>query len=219
MLENKLKVNQKIDIVVENGPYTGTYLSKVAEITKNYLKVTSPFIKGEIVPLRINQDIKVFFTGMSAAFMFESRIISRESKPIALLSITIPEKIVRIQRREYFRVEAKKKVKYRVIDTPDKEEEGNQEEELIETVTVDISGGGVKMVVDDQFPSSGMIKLYLDLPEIENETIYGEIVNLYALPDGRAAGINFTEIDDHTREQIITWLFHYQRELRQKGLL
>lgn len=218
MLRNSLKVNQKIDLVIEDGPYSGVYLSKVAEFGNNFVKVTSPFVYGKVLPLRIRQTIKVLFTGEHAAYMFEAQVIARESKPVALLTITSPVDIIRIQRRDHFRVDAKKKIKFRLIDN-NNDENKKTEEEIIESVTIDISGGGVKFIVDEEFPSTGKIELYLVLPEIEKEVIYGEIVNLYTLPDGRAAGVKFTEINKHTREQIITWIFHYQRELRQKGLL
>ena len=39
-----LKINQKIDIVVEKGPYTGTYLSKVADINGDIYQVTALFV-------------------------------------------------------------------------------------------------------------------------------------------------------------------------------
>ncbi|MFP4016087.1 MAG: flagellar brake protein [Halanaerobiales bacterium] len=213
----QLQVNKRIDIVVEDGPYQGSYLSKVAEVNSDNFKVTSPFSKGEIVPLRLGQEVQVFCTGNSAAYTFFAKILERQSKPIALLTLERTSDINRIQRREYFRIDVKRKVKYRTIDNEEniKEEDG----QFFKTMTIDISAGGLKLVADDNMPSSGLIELYLDLPGIEKVSLIGEVVNNYNLPDGRAVGIEFRNINQNQQDVIIGWLFDYQRELRQKGLL
>lgn len=214
MVEPKLKINQKIDLIVEQGPYQGSYLSKVAEINEDNIKVTSPYLKGELIPLRINLPLHIFITGENAAYAIKSKVIGREREPVALLTLKYPGEVERIQRREFFRMETMRKIRYRLLDA-DKNPSGD----FKESRTCDISGGGVKMIVDKDFPGEGLLELYLDLPGLEDFPIYGEIVNIYNLPDGTAAGIKFVELDHHTREEIIAWLFEYQRKLRQKGLL
>ena len=82
-----LKINQKIDIVVEKGPYTGTYLSKVADINGDIYQVTAPFFSGEIVPLHINQTIKISYHGEHASYQFEAKIIERIRETVALFTL------------------------------------------------------------------------------------------------------------------------------------
>ncbi|MFW5981245.1 MAG: flagellar brake protein [bacterium] len=217
MLE-KLKVNEKVDIIVKTGPYQGKYLSKIAEMDSDKIKVTSPFIKGEVVPLRLEQIVNLYFTSDIAAYTFPARIIERQSEPLALITIEKIGELKRIQRREFFRLDAKKKVKYRLIEDPLDPEE-DEPIELKETETIDISGGGIKMNVDNDFPREGFVELYLDLPEIDSIPIFGKIVNEYSLADGRAVGIKFLDIARAVQEKIISWLFDYQRQLRKKGLL
>ncbi|MFP4661024.1 MAG: flagellar brake protein [Halanaerobiales bacterium] len=214
----ELQVNKRIDILVEDGPYQGSYLSKVAEVNEDNFKVTSPFNKGEIVPLRTGQQVQVFCTGNSAAYTFFAKIQERQSRPIALLTLQRTSDIIRIQRREYFRIEVKRDVKYRIIDTQAVNME-EDEKKFYKTQTIDISAGGVKLVADDRMPADGMIELYLDIPGLEKVALVGEIVNNYNLPDGRAVGIEFRNINQNQQDIIIGWLFDYQRELRKKGLL
>ncbi len=209
----ELQVNKRIDILVEDGVHQGSYLSKVAEVNKDDFKVTAPFSKGEIVPLRMGQPVQLFCTGNSAAYTFLAKVIGRQNKPVALLTLEKTSEIKRIQRREFFRLKAKRKVDYRVIDD-DKGDEGFKD-----TMTVDISAGGLKLIVGDSMPTAGMLELTIDIPGLENVILKGEIVNTYDLPDGSAISVEFLDIKPNQQDAIITWLFDYQRELRQKGLL
>lgn len=210
-----LNINQKIDIIVESGPYKGAYLSKVADISGDIYQVTAPFFSGEIIPLHINQTIKLTYSGDNASYQFIAKIIDRMREPVALFTIEKNSEIIRIQRRSFFRLDAKVKVNYRILDSRGDFEES----ELKESITLDISAGGIKMVVDDEFPGEGVIELYLDIPELRDTNIFGKIVNNYDLPDGRAVGVEFIGIEQHDQDRIVSWLFEFQRDLRKKGLL
>ncbi|MFW5981746.1 MAG: flagellar brake protein [Halanaerobiaceae bacterium] len=214
----QLKINDKVDIQVDSGPYQGKYLSKVAEIDNDTIKVTSPFIKGEVVPLRIGQVVKLYFTGDTAAFTFTAKVLDRQIDPVAILTLKKTSELKRIQRREYFRIEAKKEVKYRIIEDP-LNIDGDESADLERSETLDISGGGIKLLVDDDFPREGFVELYIDIPDIEEMPILGKVVNDYNLGDARAVGIRFLDIGHVIQEKIISWLFDYQRQLRKRGLL
>ncbi len=212
---DNLNVNQQIELKIKRGPYHGTYPSKIEDITENQIKVMPPYVKGELLPLRQGLKLKVYFTGNNATFGFHSRVISRIKDPIPLLIILPPKEIVRIQRRDYFRLNVRESVKYRRIN---KDEESL--EDLKETVTSDLSGGGVRIILEEEELNPGtLVEVFIDLPEIEDVPIIGKVVQLYDLPEGEAAGINFIDLHSRTRDQIIGWLFEYQRKLRRKGLL
>lgn len=212
-----LEINEKIDVVVKNGEYEGSYLCKVAEINKDEFKVTAPFHKGEIVPLRTGSKVQVFFTGNSAAYVFVAEIKARESKPLAIFTLERISDVKRIQRREFFRVEAKIKARYRVIDENDEQED--KEVDWEDTMTIDISASGLKLVADESMPANGKLEVMVNIPSLESVPFKTRIINNYNLPDGRAVGLEFIEINQNQQDTIISWLFDYQRELRQKGLL
>lgn len=211
----ELHVNKRIDIFIKDGEYQGSYLSKVADVNNRELKVTAPFSKGEIVPLRMEQQVQLFYTGTNAAYTFLAKIIARQNKPVALLTLEKISEVKRIQRREFFRIEAKRKVNYRGID----ENSDNNDEDFKESMTMDISAGGIKLLADDSIPTTGILELTIDIPGLENIQLKGEIVNTYNLPDGSAVAVGFLDIKPNQQDVIITWLFDYQRELRKKGLL
>jgi c-di-GMP-binding flagellar brake protein YcgR len=214
MLANILKINQKIELEIKQGPYQGKYISKVSDLTEEEIIIIPPYVNGEILPLRINQAISVYFTGDLAVYKFYSRVIERFNKSIPLLKILHPDKVLKIQRRDYFRLDAKKRLKYRRLDS-----ELNAVEDFKETTSINISGGGLKIILQEALLIDTRIEIFLDLPELNDIPIIGKIVKVHELPDGLAAGVEFVDLDPHIRELIIAWLFEHQRELRRKGLL
>lgn len=166
------------------------------------------------MPLRVNLPVKVYFNDKYAAYYLNTVIVDREKEPVHLLVLKNTGDYRKIQRREFFREEVKRKVKYRALD-----DNLHPVEPFSETYTIDISGGGIKMAVDKMLPLEGKVELLLDLPGLERSSIIGKVVNQYGNEDPPAVGVKFTDIDHQSREKIISWLFEYQRELRQKGLL
>jgi len=214
MTEPDLKINQRIHLIVEEGLYKGTYLSKVADIEDDNIRVIPLYLKGVLLPVKINLPINILFVGRNAAYLLETRLIGRQREPVALLTLKKTGEIKRFQRRDYFRVEVKREIKYRLLN-----QEREPVSDLKETLSCDLSGNGIRFIIDEELPGDGLLEIYLNLPEIEDIPIYGEVVRLYRLADGMAVGVRFIEVSNYVREQIITRIFTYQRELRKKGLL
>lgn len=211
----QLQVNKKIDLNVKGGPFEGSYTSKVAEIEKDKFKVYAPLFKGGIVPLNIDQELEVFFTGNAAAYKFFAKIIDRQKEPIAMLTLKEISNCERIQRREHFRIEARKKVKFRILDDIKK----GSDKELKKAVTIDISGGGIKIITEESIKSNTLMELYIDIPEIEDIPIHGRAVSDCESIGNYVVGVEFINLSKQYQEKIISWVFNHQRKLRQKGLL
>ncbi|MGM0409724.1 MAG: flagellar brake protein [Bacillota bacterium] len=208
-----LKVNQSIEVEIRKGAYSGNYASKIEEINEDNIKILTPFKRGEIIPVHIGTNLNIFFTGKDAAYTFHSQVIDRLKEKVRLLVITPPEEINRIQRRDFFRLDVKKDAKYRKVN-----EELEPEEEYLETSTIDLSAGGVRLALESELAKGDLIEIIIDIPVLEEEII-GEVRQIYSLKNGKAAGIEFKGISQHTRDSIMSWLFDYQRKLRKKGML
>jgi len=208
-----LKVNQSIEVEIRKGVYSGTYTSKIEEINEDNIKILTPFKKGEIIPVHIGTNLNIFFTGKDAAYTFHSQVIDRLKENVRLLVITPPEDINRIQRRDFFRLNVKKDAKYRKVNR-----QLEPEEEYLETSTIDISAGGVRLALESELTKGDLIEITIAIPALDEEII-GEIKQIYSLKNGKAAGIEFKGISQHTRDSIMSWLFDYQRKLRKKGML
>lgn len=219
---NDLSVNQNVELEVKKGPYRGNYKTKIADIKEEKIDVLTPYKDGSLVPLRRGLEIIVFFAGESAAYKFSEEIIDRAQEPVPTITVRKPDKddIVKIQRRQHFRLEVRKKVLYRQVD----EHWETEEENFRETHSMDISAGGVKMLIplDSDLQEGDLLEIKLDIEAIEDVPIISEVVNYYRmpdLPDKKALGIKFLDINRRTRDALMGWLFDYQRKLRRKGLL
>ncbi|MFW5856033.1 MAG: flagellar brake protein [Bacillota bacterium] len=213
-ISEQIQVNQQIEIEVKSGPYKGTYPSKIAAINEEFVKIYPPFKSESVVPLRPGSDIFVFFTGDDAAYKFNSKVIRRIKENIHLLVIEPPEEIVRIQRRNYFRLEVKRDVRYRLIN-----DDLEPIQDYVDSKTIDISGGGVKLILNSELEENDLVEMLIDIPDLSDVPLPGEVKQIYSLPDGKAVGIEFINLKRRVRDQIIGWLFDYQRQLRRKGLL
>ncbi|WP_114458105.1 flagellar brake protein [Halanaerobium sp. DL-01] len=203
------EINQKLEIEILTGLYKGKYLSKVADIKKGGILITGLYREGASLPVRINQDIEVYFTTERAAYKFKSRVKKRLKEPFPLLYIEKPENIIRIQRRDYFRLEVSGQITIY----------SQEEEKLMEARLLDISGGGIKIEVDEHFDKGQKIKVELKNILKEKELISASVVRSHK-KDHKSweLGIKFEDIEENLREEIIQWIFAYQRENRKKGL-
>ena len=78
--DHEIEVNQKFELIVVDGPYKGNYLSQVADLPGDMIKVTVPLVHGEIIPLRVDLDVLMYFTGDQAAYSYKTKIIGREEE-------------------------------------------------------------------------------------------------------------------------------------------
>ena len=115
---------------------------------------------------------------------YKTKIIGREEEgEVPLLHLAIPEEKYRIQRREFFRLEVREKVIYRILD-----DSLEPVSEFKETHTIDISGGGVKMFINEPVQKGMFLELFLQIPGLENVAIISQIVNIFDVEAGLAVG-------------------------------
>lgn len=97
----------------------------------------------------------------------------------------------------------------------DCEEEQNQ---LPDCETIDISGNGVKLLLNNDIKIGEVLFISLDLfgyptPRFE---VYGKVVRRTSVPaitgEMYYAGIEFINLEDSKREQLINFTFHQQRK-------
>ncbi|TAM72872.1 PilZ domain-containing protein [bacterium] len=85
----------------------------------------------------------------------------------------------------------------------------------------DLSGGGIKLVIDEDLPAGGVLALRFLLPE-SSEPIdaRGRVVLSYRdHPQGRyALGVTFTAIDGGQRERIVRYVQALQLRRLQEGM-
>lgn len=210
----ELKINQKLEIEVLSGTYQGNYLSKVADFVEQGVIITGLYREGAPLPIRLNQPVNVYYTTDRAAYKFKSKILKRTNKPIPLLLIERADSVTRIQRRDYFRLDVSGTVDvYKMLD------DKNYPKKISEARMLDISGGGIQMQLKKKFKKGAEILIALKNILAPKEFIKSKIVRVQKENDELYNyGVQFTQIEEEQREEIIQWIFAYQRQNRKKGL-
>ena len=210
----ELEINKKLEIEVLSGSYQGKYLIKVADFMKDGIIITGLYREGAPLPIRLNQKVNVYYTTDRAAYKFKSKILKRTNKPIPLLLIERAESITRIQRRDYFRLEVTG-----TVDIYKMQEEKKYPKKIAEARLLDISGGGIKMQLRKQFDKGEELLICLKNILAPKEFIKSKIVRVQKENEQLYNyGVHFIEIEEEQREEIIQWIFAYQRKSRKKGL-
>ncbi|AVX20750.1 MULTISPECIES: flagellar brake protein [Carboxydocella] len=209
----QLSVNQNVEIELLEENLSGVYRSRVEEIAPDRIILALPFSKGVPVPVRVGSQILVRYFDQSAIYSFKSEVISRATAPQAILSISIPESVNRVQRRNYVRLDDSVPLTFYKL----------QEDDITgtDTVTKDISGGGVRIEIPQPLELGTELELHLKLPK-DKIIAVGKVVRCLPLEKpkkGYNIGIQFTIIEERDRDKIIKYIFDRQRELRKKGLL
>lgn len=209
-----LSINNKLEIEIKSGTYQGEYLTKVADIIEQGIVITGLYREGAPLPVRLDQPIKAYYTTDRAAYVFESRILKRANKPIPVLLIEKPESVKRIQRRDYFRLEVSG-----AVDLYQKESPTAEAEKIAAAELLDISGGGIKIELEENFAADQILHVHLKNILDKKKLIKSSIVRKTKVnAELYNYGLEFIDISDALREDIIQWIFAYQRKNRQRGL-
>ncbi|HHV65659.1 MAG TPA: pilus assembly protein PilZ [Peptococcaceae bacterium] len=211
---DKLEEGQFIKVIVAEGEYQGSYRTKIVAVQENStLSIGVPMIEGEFVPLRVRTKIEVVFSDSISAYSFQSTILERLAEPIPTLIIKYPGIIQKIQRRKYVRIPLTRPLKYRVF-----REQGNEDEKI--GAMKDLSGGGLRFQTKEELPlqtkltvRANMDTKELEIPGLVIRTTKDEETDLYNI------SIQFLDISEKTRDEIISYVFKIQREMLRKGLI
>lgn len=154
-----------------------------------------------------------------AVYLFQTQLLGRKNSRIQMLVLKDPgkEKYIRIQRRQHVRVETS-------IDVAVHPK--NEEFPPFVSVTADISGGGIALVLprNHKIPVGKEILCWLSLPMQTGEIKYIQVdclvIRIISSKDSlrEKASIQFMNINENDRQTIIRYCFERQLYLRKKGI-
>lgn len=129
-----------------------------------------------------------------------------------LLACPPAEEFIKIQRREYVRVETPVDIAI--------EHEGQK----FQLAAEDISAGGSLIHIKSpvNFTEGDTVKAFVVLPFINGEIRYVEtdarVVNVFNRNEMMMASLNFTDTDDYDKQQIVRFCFERQVMIRKKEM-
>ena len=143
-------------------------------------------------------------------------VLGRRDGPRPGLVLDWPEVDERIQRRDNVRVSVMFPVYVRPYD-----HKGILGTRINATV-VDLSAGGVRIVLPEPLWEGLHVELALQIPEVGERMCAGKVIRATENPQAGlaalyAAGVQFTEISEIVRREITRFVFNTQREHFRKG--
>ncbi len=227
-LERYIPKGQVVEIEVKLGLFAGQYKSKVTNYKDKTISFVVPSVAGKPVYIWEKTVCHMNYMRPDGMFTFITRVVKSEIYPKPILYVIMPEKVEKIQRRRYVRVDVKIPVRMRLFKEDATYEE--QDEQFFESTTINVSAGGLR--VDSPKMKLELGKVYEFEFVLENykfQHVLGEIVRaaemknaqgvLITYPDGSAIynyGVNFIQIHRVQKEKIISYVFKCEREMISK---
>jgi len=242
---------QLIDITKEKGSQPEkAYYSRVAEILdEDTIEVTTPIEKTKIILLERGQNYNLFFYSSKVIFQATGIIVDRyKSGSIFLLKIKLLTNLTKFQRREYFRYsclipfELKKITfeekeeylrsgtlqEYKLLEKPlnkpsDKSLDKPLDKPLDKGIIIDISGGGIKMVIDNYFELDDLCLCSVPIKVNgigKTINIVGKILTVKKREgetNNYEHSIQYEFINKLDREKIIRFIFEEERKNRNNN--
>lgn len=212
-----LKVNQLIEITVdEEGSDYKNLASRIEEVTGQYLHVSIPMKRGQLLPLRVRQKLIINLHYKGRSFQFDTVIVQRLLHPIPVLVVPKPDHFREIQRRQWVRVPASILMRYWVKNE-------DETSPIYEATTVDISGGGICFLTKDPVEAGQLLEVEINFPY--RDPVFCQLKVLRLLETANKEGAvnkvvsEFYEISENQRDRIVSFVFEKQREWIRKGLI
>lgn len=193
----------------------GIYKTRVQDSNNKNLLISVPVIRGSYLTLKTGEEIElVYYDDKANIFNFKCKVINRITENgIPFYSTTLPYDVVKIQRRNYVRVETVQVIKeIRKYDVKTKNVEGNK---IFNALLLDLSGGGMRIKIKERLYEGDIIIAKIGNGDGELP-IKGRVVRIDISDDRKYIyGISFLELDSRTREQIIGTVFRIMRRQRE----
>ncbi|HEX3033457.1 MAG TPA: PilZ domain-containing protein [Bacillota bacterium] len=211
-----IQFNHQVEITL--GDQGGSALkAQVESVTADGLVLNISSFDGKANQLEPGVAVKLVYVDQTAIYSFESVIDSVISGTRGVFSIARPDHINRSQRRNFVRIDVNVPIDYCQGD-----EENIFLAKNFSTVTRDLSGGGVKFESEVNLPVGTILDVVLTIPGKSKVAAVGQVVRCFPLGGLRpkySIGLEFIVIEKKDREQIIQFVFEFQRQQIKKGLV
>lgn len=211
MEKNYPVVGQKITFYEElkNGKKV-EYVSQVEEILEEKkMKIAVPIKNHQLVTIINGSVLEIIYNFEKlGVYSFKGKVLSKYKEKIPTMLIEIISPVKKSQRRNFFRLELIIPVQIKRI------------EDIIyeKGLTKDLSGGGVKIHTEMKLELDESIKIEFSLGE-NSFSLEALVKNIKKSEEsGYEISLEFIDISDIDRNDIIGYLFEQQRMLIKRGM-
>lgn len=197
-----LKKDQKIKVIPENIEEISG--GTIIEVASDYFSVS---LNNPHNDLEIDSNIEFIITDKDFLIRFEAKIIQIKDNVVCF---SLPQEFKYMQRREYTRVDINIPVNLTEINNPDTS---------ADTLTTNLSGGGLQVISRENFDIGTLLKAKFNILNKKDVRVVMEILrmdkNLQNNEEYLLSG-EFADISNTNRTAIIQLCFKRQLELRCK---
>lgn len=213
MLNLDLKVNSRLEVIIGEKAYRAL----IMDIEDDFLKMNVPVCDGDYLILHSGEKINInTYLGEYGCFNFWCEVISRGKEgSIIYYKISKPFNIIKIQRRNSFRVGVLTPIEYKKITNIDEDDIENIPYK--EGLMVDLSAGGLKIKINEEITKQDLILVKLKLNKIQLEVKCNIVRIENTLGKENLCGLRFIDITPAQGEKIIQELFEIIRKQRAKS--
>lgn len=238
-MDSKISIGDKLDlkkietrISADPEKPEKVYVSQVLdESATGDILVSMPIQEGKVIPLSLGQVFFATFYTKAGLMRCKVEVIGRYKKgALFLLELEQQTELEKVQRREYFRLECRMPIEYRIVEDTEYQmiEDGiayDQDELDLEwknAIMLDLSGGGIRFVSPFKEEKDSIVQVRLDISvedSVEIAYAFASLIrsernsNNPSIYDNR---IMFWKMDKGMRERIIRFIFNTQRKKRSK---
>jgi len=211
------------------------YSSKVYDIlSEERLEILMPYEQRKLVLLPVDSEYSIHFFTDNGIYECSARIVDRyKTNNVFILVVELLTSLKKYQRREYYRHNCMIEIETRELSDDERQMLGtvgwkmDEEQPMHKNIIVDISGGGLRFVSNENYKAGELLYCRYFLPkkqERKKYTVIGKILSVQ--PAEKRPGyfeyrIQYQDMDDKKREEIIQYIFEEERKNRkkEKGLL
>ncbi|WP_234969716.1 flagellar brake protein [Alicyclobacillus vulcanalis] len=203
----------RVRVVGETSEHS--YKSRVADLDQDFLYADVPVHQGTGREMDVHVDTTLvieYAASENDVYQYASKILGLSYIPTPAVRLVHPLKcgeLVRIQRREYFRVSLDAQVAVTCLRTG----------QTHVAQAVDISGGGLAVrtreAVDIQYRDRTLVDVTLPYTSYRLH-VACQVVRVEAESIGQTISMQFVDIPERVRDQVVRYTFLRQRALRSR---
>lgn len=215
-MEQILKVNQRLEIMLSSNINTPRFASRVEEIVADEMIIAMPMQKGRPIFLEIGRGFYGKIITESGVYFFKSRFLNKRMYPLPVWIASLPYEVEKMQQRAFVRFDVSQPLQIEYF--PDDEEDNPI---TLKVMTRDLSGGGLQAICEQPLKLSTKVKMIITLPEDGDLEVAGEVIRVQKPQEDRElfwVSIKFVGVRTMVRDKISRFIFKKQLEHRQKGL-
>ncbi|WP_129722479.1 flagellar brake protein [Xylanivirga thermophila] len=215
-----VNIGEKIEVVINQNTGSKTSYSMIQDILEDGdIVINMPVLNRYPVVLKAGDVITVIFFRPNGQFSFVAEvkaIIKHDA--VYLVRISPKSNIIKSQRRNFYRLKTTAPISIFLLDQYGEPLDNGP----VKGTTIDISGGGVKVLLNQEINKGSLINCQISLHDDRQIVVKGKVLRCNKVIEDSIEkykiGICFLNISEMNRDSIVQYIFQQQMRLRRSGL-